>query len=253
MAATTNGTMSTEQMQNGQQASTATATWNYHISLPATDALPYYDDEIDRVGMRAKVEREIAAEMKKGDVSQVTEDRLPASIDLFQGRKDMQEQLDRVSQGRPMAALDKERYGLHGPADGEQASEKAWSSALLNAEAQLMHSDVRLTNLELLKKFGANQWRLHNFQQEAFVRLFDGATSKMQAETTSLNRARKQAQTEAGQELTRLNKRWAELLNRSLSVELANVVAQGETEDLEARRDKLRKHLDTLNQQSTEA
>jgi hypothetical protein len=57
------------------------ASASYQLALPPTDALPYYDDEIDKVGMRSKVEREIAKEMKQGDV---TEDRLPPPIQLFQ-------------------------------------------------------------------------------------------------------------------------------------------------------------------------
>lgn len=84
---------------------------------------------------------------------------------------------------------------------------------------------------------------MHNFQQEAFVRGFEGAANTWQADTASINRARKAEQTAAGAELSRMSRRWAELLNRSLSVELANVVAAGEIQDLEARRETLRQKV----------
>jgi pre-mRNA-splicing factor SPF27 len=90
----------------------------------------------------------------------------------------------------------------------------------------------------------ANHWRLHNFQQEAFLRQYQGAATEVQSDTTSLNRLRKQTQTEAGSELSRLNKKWAELLNRSLNVEFANMAMTSEIEALQQRRDELRKQLD---------
>jgi len=99
--------------------------------------------------------------------------------------------------------------------------------------------------------FAANHWRLHNFQQEAFLRQYQGAASGIQADTTSLNRSRKQMQTEAGNELTRLSKRWAELLNRSLNVEFANFAMMGDIQALEARRDELKKKLDEAQEAET--
>lgn len=210
------------------------------------DALPYYDDELSKPGMQAKVEREIANEMKKSSLDDVEQDRLPRPLMLFEGNEELQKYLQKIEQDgtHAQSALDKSRYQLAAPEAGVQASTQEWEAALRNAEAQLMHSEGRMTNLELLKKFGANHWRLHNFQQEAFVRLFEKASNETQSDTTQLHRNRKQQQTSAGAELTRLNKRWAELLNRSLSVELANLVAANEIDELEERRAALQKELD---------
>lgn len=216
----------------------------FELALPPTDALPYYDNEIDKPGMRSKVEREIAKEMQKGQVDDgIAEDRLPPSIELFKNSPELAELLQKASEGVSLNVLDRSRYQLSGPSKGLEATSEEWEASLHNAEAQLMHSEARLTNLELLKKYGANHWRLHNFQQEAFLRQYQGASSEIQAQTTLLNRSRKQAQTEAGNELTRLSKRWAELLNRSLNVEFANIAMTGEIQALEARRDELKKQL----------
>lgn len=81
---------------------------------------------------------------------------------------------------------------------------------------------------------------MHNFQQEAFLRQYQQSTTDIQNTTTALNRRRKQEQTEAGNEITRLNKKWAELLNRSLNVEFANMAIMTDIEALEAKRDELK-------------
>ncbi|PWN32556.1 uncharacterized protein FA14DRAFT_161940 [Meira miltonrushii] len=234
-------------MASSDIASTSyVAARDYKASLPAHDALPYYDDEIDRVGMRAKVERELAAEMKNGgEMATFDESRLPPKIDFFTNNPHLLEQLERIQQFIPPSAIDTHRYRMDDPSDPKD--EKAWEEAIANAEAQLMHSDIRSTNLELLKKFGSNQWRLHNFQQEAFVRAFTQEGERIKSQSDNINRTRKAEQTQAGEELSRLNKRWAELLNRSLSVELANVVAQGDIEELQARKAKLQKRLAELD------
>lgn len=214
----------------------------FELALPPTNALPYYDNEIDKPGMRSKVEREIANEMKKGQVDGITEDRLPPSIELFKNSPELAELLQKASDGVSLIVLDRSRYHLAGPSNTSKSEE--WKESLQNAEAQLIHSEARLCNLELLKKYGANHWRLHNFQQEAFLRQYQGASSEVQSKTTLLNRNRKQAQTEAGNELTRLSKKWAELLNRSLNVEFANIAMTGEIQALEIRRDELKKQLE---------
>jgi pre-mRNA-splicing factor SPF27 len=233
-------------IENGNIASTSyEIAREYKANLPTHDALPYYDDEIERIGMRAKVERELAAEMKNGDFAKFDDDRLPPKIELFKNNSQLLEQLQRIEQSIPPTAIDTQRYRMDDPSD--PTNEKAWEDAIANAETQLMHSDIRSTNLELLKKFGANQWRLHNFQQEAFIRAFTQESEKIKSQSDNINRTRKAEQTQAGEELSRLNKRWAELLNRSLSVELANVVAQGDIEELQARKAELQKRLAELD------
>ena len=76
------------------------------------------------------------------------------------------------------------------------------------------------------------------------MRHYQSAVTEVQTETTALNRGRKQVQTEAGNELTRLSKRWAELLNRSLNVEFANFAMMGDIQALEMRKEELKRKLD---------
>jgi len=132
----------------------ASGSTTFELALPPTDALPYYDDEIDKVGMRTKVEKEIAKEMKQGSNGKVTEDRLPPPVELFKDRPELAELLEKAGAGISMNVLDRSRYQLSAPAQGIEASDADWQASLQNAEAQLMHSENRLTNLELLKKYG---------------------------------------------------------------------------------------------------
>jgi len=127
---------------------------SFELSLPPMDALPYYDTELDKDGMRAKVEREVAKEMKEGNAGRVSDDRLPPAVELFKDRPDLAELLQKAGEGVPINALDRSRYQLPAPAQGKDATPEEWAASLRNAEIQLMHSETRLTNLELLKKYG---------------------------------------------------------------------------------------------------
>lgn len=68
----------------GKSTPSKMASTSYELSLPPNDALPYYDDHLDKPGMREKVERAIAREMKNGSIDQISEDRLPPPISLFE-------------------------------------------------------------------------------------------------------------------------------------------------------------------------
>lgn len=46
------------------------------------------------------------------------------------------------------------RFQLPAPQSGLKASEEEWTKAVDNAATQLMHQEGRLTNLELLKRYG---------------------------------------------------------------------------------------------------
>lgn len=240
-------------LSNGNSSDIASTSYQqareFKANLPANDALPYYDDEIDRIGMREKVERELAEEMAKGNREGIEESRLPPNIILYDHHPHLLQQVERIQHSLPSNAIDLERYRLNDPSDSQD--EKAWESAIANAETQLMHSDIRLTNIELMKKFGSNQWRLHNFQQEAFIRSFTKEAEQIKSQSDRINRTRKSEQTQTGEELSRLKKRWAELLNRTLSVELANAIAQGDIEDLQLRKSELQKRLAELDASSS--
>lgn len=109
-----------------------------HVSAPGmSDALPYYDTEIDTVdGLRAAVVREIESE--KGRSQHVLHDFLPPAYELSPA---LAQELARAEHDEKMNVLDTVRYQLLEPED--PTSEDAWEAALNNAETQLAYMDGR--------------------------------------------------------------------------------------------------------------
>lgn len=71
------------------------------------------------------------------------------------------QELQRVGAGQSLPPMDMTRFALT-PPPAERANDLgAWKTANANARAQLEHQAVRLTNLELLFKFGANASKAH--------------------------------------------------------------------------------------------
>ncbi|CAO1613846.1 unnamed protein product [Jaminaea pallidilutea] len=229
---------------NGDHTQASTSSWS--LDLPLTDALPYFDDELDtKPGLRSKVDREIQAEMAKGGASLADNDpRLPPRS--LRAAQNGAISTDDESGAGVKNAIDVSRYQLLAPAHGMDASEEEWEAAVKNAASQLMHQEGRLLNLELLKRYGANSWRLHNYQQENALAQYCKAQEALAAKTTSLNRRRRQQQSEAGQHLTNLERKWTELISRGLQLEVANITAEHEVQALEMEEQDLAAQLAAL-------
>lgn len=116
-----------------------------------------------------------------------------------------------------------------------------------NAATQLMHQEARLTNIDLLKRYGANAWRLHNFQQEHLAAQYTKASQELTQQITALNRRRRQDQTEAGEKLATLERKWTELISRGLQLEVANLSAEHEIQALELELESISKEVEALD------
>lgn len=231
-------------------AGTSRDTFAYHsIELAPTDALPYFDRDLElQPGLRSRVDALIAAEQASMPPIEPSSSRLPPVYEPFSTRPDLRAEFDRISRGEPSTyTLDTLRYTLPAPASGESASIDDWESAVDSAHAQLGHMDVRLKNIELLKKYGSNAWRLSNFQQEQDIRHLSEQVEALKSETNEINRLRQKDQTEAGNKLAVLEKRWTELISRGLQLEVANVTTREEVEGLRSKRRRLEEQLSKLD------
>lgn len=103
-----------------------------------------------------------------------------------------------------------------------------------------------MKNIELLKKYGSNAWRLSNFQQEQNIRLLSEQLDLVKAETSEINRLRQKNHLEAGGKLATLNKRWTELISRGLQLEVANITTSQEVDMLKSKKRKLETELSLL-------
>lgn len=146
---------------NGDHTQASTSSWS--LDLPLTDALPYFDDELDtKPGLRSKVDREIQAEMAKGGASLAENDpRLPPRS--LRAAQNGVVSTDDESGAGVKNAIDVSRYQLLAPAHGMDASEEEWEAAVKNAASQLMHQEGRLLNLELLKRYGGEYCEARGF------------------------------------------------------------------------------------------
>lgn len=223
--------------------------FSYHaVELAPTDALPYFDRELElQPGLRSRVDALIAEEQASMSPIPSTSSRLPPVYELFSTRPDLRTELERVASGQPSThTLDTHRYTLSSPTSGEAASLSDWQAAVDSAHAQLGHMDVRMKNIELLKKYGSNAWRLSNFQQEQNIRLLSEQLDLVKAETSEINRLRQKNHLEAGGKLATLNKRWTELISRGLQLEVANITTSQEVDMLKSKKRKLETELSLL-------
>ncbi|SAM80622.1 uncharacterized protein UBRO_02497 [Ustilago bromivora] len=251
-------TSATEAVANNNGASNEGASisgpfrdpFSYHaVELAPTDALPYFDRDLElQPGLRSRVDALVAEEQASmAPIDPTTSSRLPPAYELFGSRPDLRAELERVASGQPSShTLDSQRYTLPAPEGGDGAPLEAWKTAVNSAHAQLGHMDVRLKNVELMKKYGSNAWRLSNFQQEQDVRLLSEQVDAIKGETNEINRLRQKDQTEAGSKLATLEKRWTELISRGLQLEVANITRQSEIDALRNKKRKLETQLSQL-------
>ncbi|ORX65605.1 breast carcinoma amplified sequence 2 [Linderina pennispora] len=193
----------------------------------AIDSLPYIDKEYDDPSMRDQVSSLIQKEMGR-----MSPPLLPKSTTLFKNNDLLRKEYERVRAGKPLPEFDIERYKLEAPEDSDNVG--IWRSAADNAAAQLEHQNIRLVNLELLQQFGANAWKLSNYQKEGLLRNIEKATDRHRDEGVNVNKARKYEQTEAGIKLRDIEERWTEGVKKCIDIQVASSELKGEIAQLEA-------------------
>lgn len=124
------------------------------------------------------------------------------------------------SSGHAQASgLDLSRYKLDAPSSDDPA---VWQRAIENAQAQLEHQLNRTVNLELLKKFGATKWKVHNEQVTLLKSKLATALEDARSRVEQINRKRKSEQVAVGQELALLENGYFDLVHKNHQIETAN-------------------------------
>ncbi|KAF8641046.1 hypothetical protein AX17_000690 [Amanita inopinata Kibby_2008] len=196
------------------------------------DSLPYYDDDLQKFPiLKEKVERELE---KEGKPPSTLHPRVPPPVERFTKNPLLKAELERIEAHQPTPQLDAIRYQLPGPTS-VPASDEEWRAALDNARAQLEHQKIRQSNLTLLQTYGANAWKLHNYQLEATAKNLETAVEGMKELTVEVNRERKNDQERIGKQLTMLETRWTELVSNILQIEMANIALEAEIERLKKK------------------
>ncbi|ORY92214.1 Pre-mRNA-splicing factor SPF27 [Syncephalastrum racemosum] len=163
---------------------------------------------------------------------------LPSEIELFEAHEELKAEWERTKRREPLEALDTERYQLSAPGEDDP---EAWQAAVNNSKAQLEAESNRLINLELLQKYGANAWRVHNYMLEAHLKRIQAANEDMKNKILQINRERKMDQTQAAGSLRSLEDKWSDLVSQNLQVDIACTALEQEVEELQRYKASLNK------------
>lgn len=122
-------------------------------------------------------------------------------------------ELDRVEKGLPLNSIDLTRYD---PKDLKQAY--VAYETLSN----------RVESLQLLEKFGHNAWLTHIPKLEAALAGLETELQETMRTIEQVNVGRKRSQIEAGDDLTRLEAEWTDLIGKCIQVEVATELLKRE-------------------------
>ncbi|CAG8594631.1 8484_t:CDS:2 [Gigaspora rosea] len=181
------------------------------------DSLPYFDQEIDYEGMRAKVDKLVEQKMRKRP-SQSKRDyasHFPSNFELFKVK------YQRVQQGKPITEMDTSRYKLIELDD--KKGEESWKKAVDNSNAQ-NHRYLFIPNNS---KIWENAWKLHNYQLEHELQQLQRTLEDYRQKILELSKQRKAEQSNRS-----IKNKWTELIGQSLQLEVTCAPLETEIQQL---------------------
>lgn len=204
---------------------------NEHYSL--VDALPYIDTQLGQVEVAQQVKGLIEEEMRLFEPRDYLE-RLPEpELPLLESELVSQE-FDRVRDGRPLSGVDLERYRPQPPQAAQQQDASAWKKAAEAAQMQLEYNRLRLTNLEMLERWGSKAWVAHSTLVRVQERVRVNEATKLRTGREEVNKKRKLDQISCGNELRKLGYELEQFTQDNYSVEIAVRQMESEVKRLRA-------------------
>ncbi|EMT63742.1 Pre-mRNA-splicing factor SPF27 [Fusarium oxysporum II5] len=170
------------------------------------ESLPYVDQEPNLEALAAARDL-IAAEAS-------SQPPLPTSNPEPSFTPAMIAELERVSKSTPLAPLDLSRYEAPSPSAPP-------ATALPAAAIAQSYLSSRLTNLELLEKWGKNAWLLGNHGLEAELQALERELVAVKREIDIVNLERQKRQDAVGAEIKTLDDTWRTGVGRVLETEVA--------------------------------
>jgi len=185
------------------------------------DALPYIDEEYTQ-DTETVVAKMIEDEMRSIVVSDgdYLEDH-PVPQLSFNSSEILKTEWNRIlaSGDAKLPPLDLGRYSKLPPSKSKNPEE--WQEALELSKVQQQYQTNRIENLELLKIYGANSWRLYNEHLIYTEKQLQKTVSELKNEIEQINWQRKKEQNEAGEKIKQLDGVWKELVQKNIQIEKA--------------------------------
>ncbi|CEI66793.1 hypothetical protein FVEN_g8455 [Fusarium venenatum] len=170
------------------------------------ESLPYVDQEPTSEALAAA--RALITAEASSQAPQPSSNREPSFSAAITA------EIERVSKSTPLAPLDLSRYEAPSPSAPP-------TTALPAAAVAHSYLSSRLTNLELLEKWGKNAWLLGNHGLEAELQALERELAVTKREVDIVNLERQKRQAAVGAEIKTLDDTWRAGVGRVLETEVA--------------------------------
>lgn len=191
---------------------------NEHYQL--VDALPYIDTQLGQTEVAQQVKALIEEEMEHFVARDYLAPMPAPELPLISSEA-VQAEFARVEGGRPMEGIDIVRYKVEPPQGVGAQDYAAWRGAAESVHMQLEYNRLRLTNLEMLERWGNKAWIAHTYTVRGCEAVLQKETAALKAEREAVNKKRKLDQVSCGNELRKLTLELEQYQRDNAEVELA--------------------------------